>query len=48
MVFPSDKNKDTRDPKEENIKEDLESGNLQERVTLFRPGSAETLVNKIL
>lgn len=29
MVFPTDKSKDTRDPKEESIKEDAESQNLQ-------------------
>lgn len=29
MVFPNDKSKDTRDPKEESIKENAESRNLQ-------------------
>ena len=29
MVFPTDKSKDTRDPKEESINEDAESWNLQ-------------------
>lgn len=48
MVFPTEKSEDTRDPKEERIKEDAESWNLQGKSHSVRPGSVETLVNKLM